>query len=309
MGEILVEIMRPRPDMPLNVPDIFQGPYPSGAPANFIDAVARLGHPAGIIGGVGDDAFGHLTIARMESNGVDTRLIRVDPNGTTGVAFVAYESNGERSFIFHMGGTPATSATCPNAVDVSSPAPAYFHIMGCSLMADEGFCKEIIQAAELFRGLGAKISFDPNIRPELLYGRSFCDITAPIMTHCSVLLPGLEELMSLAGKNNADDAIQTLFENPALEIIALKRGSQGCRIVTRQEDFTLGVYPIVPVDPTGAGDAFDAGFLCGLLDKLPLADAARQASAAAALCTAALGPMEGNITPDGVVRMIQANPI
>ena len=53
MGEMIVEIMRAEEDMPLDRPGIFKGPYPSGAPAIFIDTVARLGHSAGIIGGVG----------------------------------------------------------------------------------------------------------------------------------------------------------------------------------------------------------------------------------------------------------------
>ena len=57
MGEMIVEIMRDRPDVSFQTPGVLLGPYPSGAPAIFIDTVARLGHSAGIIGGVGDDGF------------------------------------------------------------------------------------------------------------------------------------------------------------------------------------------------------------------------------------------------------------
>jgi len=53
MGELLCEVMRPEADMPLDETGIFHGPFPSGAPAIFIDTVARLEHSAGIIGGVG----------------------------------------------------------------------------------------------------------------------------------------------------------------------------------------------------------------------------------------------------------------
>ncbi|MBE3138566.1 MAG: sugar kinase, partial [Actinobacteria bacterium] len=58
MGEMLVEIMRPEPNMPFNENGEFLGPFPSGAPAIFADTVAKLGHSAGIIGGVGVDGFG-----------------------------------------------------------------------------------------------------------------------------------------------------------------------------------------------------------------------------------------------------------
>ena len=51
MGEMIVEIMREKENEPLDKAGVFRGPYPSGAPAIFIDTVARLGHKGGIIGG------------------------------------------------------------------------------------------------------------------------------------------------------------------------------------------------------------------------------------------------------------------
>jgi len=309
MGEILVEIMRPEPDMPLDVAGQFLGPYPSGAPAIFIDTVARLGHQAGIIGGVGNDGFGKNCLDRLGKDGVDTRFVRRAESGSTAVAFVAYDSQGERTFIFHIGNTPAASAVCPAEAEVMSPTPAFFHIMGCSLMADEKFCEEIIKTAMMFKKLGARISFDPNIRPELLGGRGLTGMVKPIMDNCSVLLPGYGELLALSGASSMESAVKTLFENPVLEVIAVKLGAEGCRIFTRDDDFTMGVYPIIPADATGAGDCFDAAFLCGLIDGLPLRDIAKQASAAAALNTAAFGPMEGDISPDSVMRLQQMHRI
>jgi len=304
MGEILVEVMRPKPDTPLGkIGEAFLGPYPSGAPAIFADTVARLGHQSGIIGGVGDDEFGSSTVDRMSSNGVDTRLVKRVSGESTAVAFVAYDSAGDRKFIYHIGNTPAAQALCPSKEDVMSPAPAFFHVMGCSLMADEQFCAEIHKAVALFNELGAKISFDPNIRVELLRGRSLDELIAPVMEHCYILQPGYQELCAISGKDNVEEAVETLFKNPALEIIALKLGEKGCRIFTRDGEFTLGVYAVEPVDPTGAGDSFDAGMLCGLLDGMSPLDAAKHASAAAALNTAAFGPMEGDISISSIQRM------
>ena len=303
MGEILVEIMRPGPDIPLGKTDTFLGPYPSGAPAIFIDTAARLGHKAGIIGAVGVDAFGQSVIDRLERDGVDISHVQRIDGISTAVAFVAYESDGDRTFIFHIAGTPATMAKCPDEQAFGSSNPAFFHVMGCSLMADDKFCAEIHKATALFHGLGARISFDPNIRPELLGGRSLNDLIAPIMERCAILQPGLEELRTITGKESVEDAVSLLFNNPTLEVIVIKLGSKGCRVITRDEDFSIGVYEIEPLDPTGAGDSFDAGFLCGLLDGLPFIDAAKHASAAAALNTAAFGPMEGDITPESVERL------
>ncbi len=301
MGEMIVEIMRDKVDSPLNEAGVFLGPYPSGAPAIFIDTAARLGHKAGIISGVGCDDFGKCMLDRLEGDGVDTSLVLRDPGCSTGCAFVMYFSNGDRKFIFHIGNTPAAKAKAPESV----PAADFFHVMGCSLMANDDFGAQIVKTAHKFRDAGAKISFDPNIRPELMGG---ADTAREILSMTSVFLPGVAELKMMAGCDTVEESVAKCFENPVLEIIALKRGSKGCTIYTRDTSFDFGIYPIVPVDATGAGDSFDAAFLCSLIDGLPLIDAARRATSAASLNTAAFGPMEGKINPETVAALIAEHP-
>ena len=88
VGEALVEIMRPDRDQPLDEPGFFHGPFASGAPAIFAVAAARLGMSAGLISGVGDDAFGRLLRTRLEDEGVDTSGLQTVPGCSTGMAFV-----------------------------------------------------------------------------------------------------------------------------------------------------------------------------------------------------------------------------
>jgi len=304
MGELLCEIMRPEVDMPLNEAGIFMGPFPSGAPAIFIDTVARLGHSAGIIGGVGTDDFGRCLLDRLGRDGVDTSLIAEYGDGTTGVAFVTYFNDGSRRFLYHFPDTPATRPTAPDAAKLLGGGVKYFHIMGCSLMAKKEFGEEILKLMEALAEKGVKISFDPNIRPELMRDDAIGHMARRVMQHCAVLLPGVSELLSISGRETVDDAVCACFENPALEVIALKKGAEGCDIYTRDEMFTIKAYPVVAKDPTGAGDCFDGAFICGLLEGKRVDDAARMASAAAALNAAAFGPMEGNISKETVERMM-----
>jgi len=293
MGEMLVEIMRPRVDMPLDSAAEFLGPYPSGAPAIFIDTVAKLGSPAGIIGGVGRDDFGKCLTERLGRDGVDCRFVSVVEGISSAVAFVTYFADGSRKFIYHIGNTPAAMSVAPDIAGIEDPA--FFHLMGCSLLASEPFRLQILLTLDRFVARGAKISFDPNIRVELLSARTLDDIIAPVMRHCAILHPGVDELYMLAGVNDEAQAVEKLFRNPRLETIALKRGKKGCTVYTRERSFSLGVYEVEAVDPTGAGDSFDAGFLCGLMEGKTLEECATIATAAAALNTAAFGPMEGNI--------------
>ena len=88
MGEMIVEIMRAKSEVPHSTPGEYLGPYASGAPAIMISAAARMGVPAGIIGGVGRDAFGDVIVNRLTGCGVDcsslTELMMSDRCGFAG---------------------------------------------------------------------------------------------------------------------------------------------------------------------------------------------------------------------------------
>lgn len=306
MGEAIVEIMRSSVDQPLDKAGTFLGPYPSGAPAIFIDTVARMGHSAGMISGVGDDDFGKNLLDRLEKDGVDCSLILKNNKVSTGCAFVTYFKDGSRKFIFHIGNTPAAEAKAPDTSKMNDVK--YFHIMGCSLMASPVFGNEIVKTMRGLVKQGAKVSFDPNIRPELLGDGECMKMVNEVMENTSVFMPGVQELLDISGEKTVEDAVKKCFENPKLEVIALKNGSKGCKIFTRDEAITFGIYPVEVKDATGAGDCFDGAFLCGLIDGKSMIDCAKQATAAASLNTAAFGPMEGKISIENVEKMIKENP-
>lgn len=303
MGEMLVEIMRPKAGMALDTAGEFLGPYPSGAPAIFIDTTSRLGHPAGIIGGVAEDDFGHCLLQRLGKDGVDLKFVRKEPGEATAVAFVTYFEDGSRKFIYHIDGTPAANAMFPEHEQWGEVR--YFHVMGCSLMINEAFRREIFKAAETFQQAGARISFDPNIRVELLRGKRLMDLVGPVLEKTTVLLPGEEELRLLGGYPEPKACAEELFENRLLELIVLKRGRKGATIFSRTETIHTPSYPIKEVDPTGAGDCFDAGFLCGLLEGRTLEECGKMAAAAGALNAAAFGPMEGKIDQKNILELMQ----
>lgn len=303
MGEMIVEIMRTAVDAPLDQAGDFRGPFPSGAPAIFIDTAARLGQHAGIIGGVGRDDFGSCMLGRLRADGVDCSHVMQSCDAATGCAFVTYFSDGERKFLFHIDRTAAVQAKAPEAIDLSEET--CFHIMGCSLMANADFGTEIVRAMHAFVKKGAWVSFDPNIRPEMLGNGSSRALFDEVLRNTRVLLPGVSELLSITGQSSVSDAVAQLFENSVLEIVAVKDGSRGSTIYTREKVYPIGIYPVQVLDATGAGDCFDATFLCMLLEGKGVCEAAQAASAAAALNTAAFGPMEGRITREKIRALIE----
>ncbi len=302
MGELLVEIMRPRAGMSLSRAGPFLGPFPSGAPGIFIDTVARLGHGASIISGVGEDDFGTCILERFRKDGVRTEFIQVFPNRSTGVAFVTYFRDGSRRFIFHWDGTPAVMARPPEPEAIG--APKYFHLMGCSLMANDEFRDRVFQTMEMFASRGVRITFDPNIRFELLKDRTMEEIIGPVLRRCSILFPGEKELLLLSGAATVEESVSRLFGRHPLELIVLKRGSRGCTVFSAGSRVDVPAFRVREVDPTGSGDCFDAGFLCGRLEGRSPEESARVAAAVGALNAQAFGPMEGKIDPRAVASLL-----
>ena len=303
MGELLVEVMRPKAGMSLGEKAVFLGPYPSGAPGIFIDTAARLGRSAAIVSGVGEDDFGRSILERLRGDGVNTEHVLVVPNKPTGVAFVTYFRDGSRRFIFHWDGTPAVMASAPDSAAIGGAR--YFHVMGCSLMANERFRQEVFAAVERFAAAGARVTFDPNIRFELLASRSVEEIVGPVLRRCTILFPGEKEAQILGGAADTEEAVAALFRRYPLEIVVLKRGSRGCTVYSAGSREEVPAFRVREVDPTGAGDCFDAGFLCGLLEGRPPRECARLAAAVGALNTQSFGPMEGRITPRTVAALLK----
>ena len=307
MGELLVEIMRPKEDIPLYESDYFRGPFPSGAPGIFISTAARLGHSTAIISGVGNDDFGENIMRRLKHDGVDVSRVLVSDDGHTGIAFVTYFADGERKFLFYTDNSPFTRAKAPENLSGLEDVK-FMHIMGCSLMSDVHFAREIVKLMNMMKARGVKISFDPNIRLEMLRDKSVMDLLHEVLASASILMPGVSELKMFTGKDNIDEAVSAAFSNSALEILVLKNGSKGSSVYTRKGlEVEQPVYPVVQEDATGAGDSYDAAFICGLAEGKSLAEAAKMGAAAGALNAAAFGPMEGKISPDTIREMIERN--
>ncbi len=304
IGEALVEVMRTRVDDPLDKPSEFVGPFPSGAPAIFADQAARLGHKVGFIGAVGDDDFGTCLLDRLQADGLDVTLCPRVPDRATGVAFVTYFSDGNRRFLYHI--AHAAAGRMPDLSEDYFQGVKFLHICGSSLSVSEEMREKCYQAVEFTKAAGGRVSFDPNLRPELLGGEeALRRICGPMVEAAYVVLPSGAEAELLTGVSGADEACRALLDRGP-EVVALKRGAEGCAVITKDEKIDAPAFQVKAVDPTGAGDCFDAGFVVGLLEGLPLGEVGRLANACGALGATKKGPMEGAFPRDTVNDFMNA---
>jgi sugar/nucleoside kinase (ribokinase family) len=309
--------MRPQVDQPLSQPGEFVGPFPSGAPAIFVDAAARLGASTGFIGVVGGtpggtaDPFGDCVLDRLGQDGVDTAHVRVAPGYTTGTAFVAYRGDGSRSFCFHL---PHSAAALlgPDDVDPAYLSDVQFlHVTGSALSISDSARQACYKAVELCKAAGGRVSFDPNLRPELLEHRAngaadhVHEICQPVLDCCDLLLPSGEEATMLVGLSETDATSERAYDQACLAlvargipIVALKRGAQGSTVYTADQRIDAPPLSVTEVDPTGAGDCYGAAFVVALLEGArlqgwDLAATARFANVVGALAVTVQGPMQG----------------
>jgi sugar/nucleoside kinase (ribokinase family) len=303
LGELLVEVMRKQVDRPLSQPDDLIGPFPSGAPAIFIDAAARLGVTTGFIGVTGADAFGQCVRDRLGTDGVDVAHIRIASGYTTGIAFVSYRGDGSRDFLFHL---PQSAAALlgPDDIDPDYVARAAFiHVTGSALSVSPSMRAACYKAVRICKSAGGRVSFDPNIRPELLGIDQVREICQPVLDCCDLLLPSGEEATMLTGDVDQGAACRSLVAK-GIPMVALKRGAQGSTIFAGQQTFDAPPLQVEEVDPTGAGDCFGGAFVAGLLKGWDLHRVARFANVVGALAVTRRGPMEGAPRLDAVLALM-----
>ena len=305
IGEILVEVLTDHVDQVFYEPGKLLGPYPSGAPAIFIDQAARMGAKSTIVAKVGEDDFARVNLERLSRDGVDVSHIVRTPDNSTGVAFVTYFANGERQYIFHFSHA-ACGELSPTDVDSNLIANTrYLHVMGCSLTGSPTMGEAIMCAVRKAKSIGAGISFDPNIRPELLKGQ-IMSCYQEILDACDVLLTGKSELRLLLGEDYGKAVCRLLKQKE--RVLVIKDGSRGTELYTRAESFRMETYSANEVDPTGAGDCFDATFLSGLCQGLPMEECVRRSNAAGAKAVEMRGPMEGNTTREELDSFLSNSP-
>ncbi|HTW08240.1 MAG TPA: D-tagatose-bisphosphate aldolase, class II, non-catalytic subunit [Acidimicrobiales bacterium] len=294
LGEILVEIMAKERGQGFRQPLQLVGPFPSGAPAIFIDQVAKLGQPCGIIGCVGDDDFGRVNLARLSFDGVDVSAVEVLPGHTTGSAFVRYRDDGSRDFVYNIKYSASGRARLTETGRRLLGDAGHLHISGASLFSGE-LVDLAITAAEVVKGNGGSVSFDPNLRKEVMGDRGVFVALKKILSICDTFLPSGDELTLLTDAAEPDAAVTEILAS-GVGAVVVKRGTDGATYYGAGSRLDSPAYHVRELDPTGAGDCFDATFVTCRLQGLGVEQSLANANAAGAWAVTVRGPMEGTST-------------
>jgi fructokinase len=237
-----------------------------GAPTNVAAAIAALGGRVELAAKVGSDPFGKHLVDIMESAGVSTKWVVMDPDHFTTFAFVSLMENGERDFYFNRGADGQLSREEIEAIDCSEFSIVHFgsatgFLPGPLQAAYQGLLQQSLQQ-EVF------ISFDPNYR-HLLFRhdqQSFIDQSWNFLNSCHFFKVSDEEALLLTGRPTVKDAAEDFLQKTNA-VFAITLGKEGTLLGLNSALQTIPSIAVKPVDTTGAGDAFVGAVLYQLSDK------------------------------------------
>ena len=281
VGEAITAFMRYPGDSALS----FRGPFPSGAPAIFASAAARLGLRVDLAAAVGDDVFGRQLSDRLVRHGVSPRLQTVDNTRPTAATFVTYHDDGSRDFVFYVEATAAQSVE-PAVLDGLIGIPDWLHISGSALAFGGATAETAWRAVERAHESGTPISLDPNVRKEVLHGH-FRDRFDALLEYAAVVFASQGELEALGVRDSA--------VTDRGSVLVRKNGADGAVVTTSSGSTTVKAPSVQEVDPDGAGDIFAAGYVAATLLGHPPEASAGVGCVVAAESVQVRGPMESDV--------------
>lgn len=263
LGELLIDFVQNGYD---NGNPVFLA-NPGGAPCNVLAMLNKLGYRTAFIGKVGEDIFGRQLRGVLNSIGIDTTGLAVDPKIHTTLAFVEKKPDGDRDFSFYREPGADMMLREDEVSEELIKDTRIFHFGTLSLTHEEN-SKATKKAVRTATEYGVTISFDPNLREPLW--NSLQDAWKAFdygLRHCDILKISDNEILWFTGKEDYDEALAYLRDHYGIKLILLTLGKEGSRAVCGNYDVTVpGFVQANTVDTTGAGDTFMGSSLSYLLE-------------------------------------------
>jgi fructokinase len=241
--------------------------FAGGAPANFAVGIKRLGLTSGVITKVGNDFFGRFLLKTLKKEQVDISQITMTSKYKTALAFVGLDEHRNPSFSFYRSPCADIMLT-QEEISEEYIKSAKLLMCGTVSMADEPARSAIFKTIDYAKKHDLQVACDPNLRDDLWHFKDPREHIFRVLKDTDIFLPSISEAEFITGEKG-EKAFEAILDlGPS--IIAITHGAEGSTILTKDEKFFAPSYKVDVVDTTGAGDAFAAGLITGLLTNMPL---------------------------------------
>ncbi len=249
--------------------------------------LARLGNSVSFTGKLGCDSWGDQCLEHLARLGVDSSRVMRDPAVKTGIT-VSISAPRDRAMVTYLGAMAAMRAD-----EIIAPGLEGFdHFHVASVFLQRALRPDLKRLLAVAHERGLTTSLDPGFDPEQNWGRDIIDL----LVNVDLFLPNEVEMAGLTGTRDAERALRALENGRTLTVAKL--GRDGCAVLEAGKLVRVPAFPVQPVDTTGAGDSFNAGFLHAWLRKAPLLDALRFAAACGAISTQGAGGTTAQATEE-----------
>ncbi len=237
-----------------------------GSAANVAADLELLGHNSAFIGNVGTDRHGKYLIHDLHRQGVDTRGVNV-VGGETGVAIVLVNPKAEVEVVEMLGVSEPVKGIDESIITEAKA----LHMTSCNPEA-------LLTAGAMAKKAGLLITFDPGRSTSRLGTKKL----SQVLKYSDYLILNRHELAQLSGMQDAEKAARKVSKDFDVTCV-IKAGKDPVIVAGRRgEHFRVRPMPVKPIDTIGAGDAFCAGLLAGLLEGKSLEKSVRFANIVAA---------------------------
>jgi sugar/nucleoside kinase (ribokinase family) len=263
---------------------------PGGCAANTAISLAKLGVSVSIAGKVGRDLFGEAIERDLQDSGIRTDAIRRSSSHGTSKTVILPVIGEDRRYIHTIG---ANADFTVEDISVPIAMQAQVFVLG-------GYCVlpglDPLQMAPFLNTMrehGVRTVLDVVV-PASTTHPTLDDLRA-ILPFVDVFMPNIEEATILTGETNPEKQAE-IFLNAGCNIAIVTRGEDGALLMSAHETLEAPAFSIEVVDVSGAGDAFVAGFIVGLLEQWTMLDSLRFASLIGASACTSLGCTRGVFT-------------
>ncbi|MGB9663896.1 MAG: carbohydrate kinase family protein [Ignavibacteria bacterium] len=255
--------------------------FTGGCGANPSVILSKLGAKVSLIGALGDDLSGNYILNYLNQNNVDTSLIKVSSKLPTSTSILFINQKKERSYFHSVGASKEISIGSKefNAINQSK----IFHIGGVNLLPslDGKPMAQVLKKAKL-KNIITSIDLAWDVKNKWMKNLK---ASLPFI---DILMGNEFEIKALTQSKNLKTSFKILHE-AGVKIVVVKLGSKGSVVSKDFVQLSIPSFKVKPKDSTGAGDAFAAGFLFGILKGFNLYDSAKLGNYIGALVTTELG--------------------
>lgn len=276
--------------------------YSGGCAMNAAIDLAKLGSQVALVGMIGSDGFGGFLQSELVKFGVNIQGLIVNQNTDTSASAVLIDSSGERTFL-HCIGANGVFSEKDISYDIIENSKIVF-VAGTMLMPsfDGEDCAVLLKKAKQM----GKITILDTAWDDK--GR-WMSVLEPCMQYLDYFLPSIEEAEQLSGETKPEKIGKVFFEK-GVKSVVIKLGKDGCymQATKSSEGIYIPTYThIKPVDTTGAGDSFCAGFLYGLSHGMNMHECCKLANAVGTHCVMATGASTGIKSYSEIEKFMEEN--